>query len=393
MRQIRRRFCRLAQEHVIPHSEGLIMRFWGWLILAVASSLCPAEPAERWSQEKANAWYAEKPWLIGCNFIPSTAINQLEMFQAETFDIETIDRELGWAENLGFDSIRVYLHNLLWEQDSKGFIKRADRFLDIADRHNIGVVFVLLDACWDPFPQLGKQRDPKPHVHNSGWVQSPGAEILKNPARHDELKPYIVGFVGRFRSDKRIHFWDIFNEPDNVNRSSYFEHEPQNKPELSLMLLKKAFAWAREANPKQPITAGVWVGDWSSDDKLSAPNRFMLENSDIITYHCYADLDRMKQFAEPLRRYNRPIICTEYMSRPVGSTFGAILPYMKDNKFGAYNWGLVAGKTQTIYPWASWTETFTEEPETWFHDIFRKDGRPFDPKEAELIRKLTGKTK
>jgi len=363
------------------------------LISAVVSSSCLAKLAQRWSQEKANAWYAKKPWLIGCNFIPSTAINQLEMFQTDTFDIATIDRELGWAEQLGFNSIRVYLHNLLWEQDSKGFVKRADNFLKVADRHNIGVVFVLLDACWDPFPILGKQRDPKPHLHNSGWVQAPGAEILKNPARHDELRPYIVGFVKRFRSDKRIHFWDIFNEPDNANPSSYFEHEPKNKPELSLTLLKKAFAWAREAKPKQPITAGVWVGDWSSDDKLSPPNRFMLENSDILTYHCYADLDHMKQSAKPLRRYNRPIICTEYMSRPVGSTFGTILPYMKDNKFGAYNWGLVAGKTQTIYPWASWTQSFTEEPKVWFHDIFRKDGTPFDPKEVELIRKLTGKTK
>ena len=363
------------------------------LISVVVSSPCPAKLAQRWSEEKANAWYAKKPWLIGCDFIPSTAINQLEMFQADTFDIKTIERELGWAEQLGFNSIRVYLHNLLWEQDSKGFVERIDKFLKAADRHNIGVVFVLLDACWDPFPKSGKQRDPKPHIHNSGWVQAPGAEILKDPERHEELRPYIVGFVKHFRFDKRIHFWDIFNEPDNVNHSSYFESEPKNKPELCLILLKNAFAWAREANPKQPITAGVWLGDWSSDDKLSATNRFILENSDIITYHCYDALDQMKQSAEPLRRYNRPIICTEYMSRPTGSTFDAILPYMKDNKFGAYNWGLVAGKTQTIYPWASWTQTFTEEPKVWFHDIFRKDGTPFDPREVELIRKLTGKTK
>ena len=239
---------------------------------------------------------------------------------------------------------------------------------------------------------MGKQRDPKPHVHNSGWVQAPGAEILKDPARHDELKPYVVGFVKRFRSDKRIHFWDIFNEPGNPNASAYGKYELENKSELSLILLKKAFAWTRQADPTQPITAGVWTGDWSNNDKLSALNRFMLENSDIITYHCYADLDHMKRSAEPLRRYNRPIICTEYMSRGTGSTFQNILPYMKQNKFGAYNWGLVAGKTQTIYPWASWRETFTAEPPVWFHDIFRKDGTPFDPKEIELIKRLTAKT-
>jgi hypothetical protein len=362
------------------------------LILAGLAQCAGKEPTGRWSRSRADAWYNDKGWLVGCNFNPSTAINQLEMWQDETFDTATIDRELGWAEEIGFNSIRVYLHDLLWKQDRRGFLERMETFLEIAERHGIGVVFVLLDGVWDPFPKLGKQREPKPHVHNSGWVQSPGVEILKDPARHDELQGYIEGTIRHFRNDRRIHAWDLFNEPDNMNRPAYVEYEPENKAEYSLMLLKKAFSWARQVNPSQPITAAPWRGDWSSDEKLSAMDRFILGHSDIITYHCYSNLDEMKKRVEWLKRYGRPILCTEYMARPSGSTFENILPYLKDQNVGAYNWGFVAGKTQTIYPWASWTKTYTKEPPVWFHDILRKDGSAFDPAEVKLIQRLTGKS-
>lgn len=363
------------------------------LLASSANSLRAADTLAPWSPEKANAWYQKTPWLAGCNFSPSSAINQLEMWQAETFDKAGIDRELGWAQDLGFTSVRVFLHHMLWDQDKKGFQKRMDTFLQIADRHGIGVMFVLLDAVWDPYPKLGRQRDPKPHLHNSGWVQSPGVEILKNPARHGELEPYIKGVVRRFRSDKRVQAWDIFNEPDNNNRSSYGKAEPANKAELSLQLLKKAYQWAREAKPTQPITSGVWLTTWADPAKLSAMEKFQLEQSDIVTFHSYAPLDEMKQCVQNLRRYNRPVLCTEYMARPRGSTFDPIFGYLKSEKVGAYNWGFVAGKTQTIYPWDTWTKTYTSPPPVWFHDIFRQDGSPFDPKEVDYIQHVTGRKK
>src|SRR5262245_19617070 len=208
-----------------------------WLgVMLLTASL--AHASEPWSVEKANAWYGEKPWLVGCNFAPSTAINQLEMWQAESFDLATIDRELKWAHDLGFNSVRVFLHHLLWEQDAEGFLKRMDQYLEVADKHKIGTMFVLLDAVWDPFlPKLGKQREPKPGLHNSGWVQSPGLDVLKDPKRHDELKGYIQGVIKRFRSDRRVDAWDLFNEPDNRNQSSYGKYEPENKADLSLILL------------------------------------------------------------------------------------------------------------------------------------------------------------
>jgi hypothetical protein len=286
------------------------------------------------------------------------------------------------------NTMRVFLHNLLWQQDSAGFLKRMDEFLAVADKHHIRVMFVLLDSVWDPRPKLGRQHAPRPHVHNSGWVQSPGADILKDASHWDtEVKPYIVGVISHFRDDKRILIWDLMNEPDN-DSSQYKDEELSNKGEVALRLLKQEWAWARSARPTQPLTSGVWKDDWS-EAGLSAMARFQLEDSDVITFHCYGPPDDMKKRIASLRRFKRPIICTEYMARPLGSTFAAILPILKEERVGAYNWGLVSGKTQTIYPWDSWEKSYTSEPKPWFHDIFHKDGTPYDPAETEFIRKMT----
>jgi hypothetical protein len=359
----------------------------GWLWFSRATPFAATVP--RWPAQQADDWYARQPFLVGSNFIPSTAINELEMWQADTFDLPTIDRELGWAEALGMNTMRVFLHNLLWQQDSAGFLRRMDQFLQVADKHHIRIMFVLLDSVWDPYPKLGRQRDPKPHVHNSGWVQAPGAEILKDEPRwNQELKPYVVGVISHFRDDPRVLMWDLMNEPDNEN-GSYKAQELPNKAEVALRLLREEWKWARSTNPSQPLTSGVWKDVWSSDDKLSAMASFQLQNSDVITFHSYDPPDEMKSRIASLRRFGRPIVCTEYMARPRGSTFAAILPLLKAERVGAYNWGFVNGKSQTIYPWDSWEKTYTGEPPVWFHDIFRKDGSPYDPKEVTLIRQLT----
>ncbi|HQE29762.1 MAG TPA: cellulase family glycosylhydrolase [Phycisphaerae bacterium] len=344
----------------------------------------------RWTVEQANDWQDKHGWLVGCNYTPATAINQLEMWQADTFDPQTIDRELGWAEELGFNSIRVFLHHLLWEQDAEGFLRRMDQFLTIADKHGIGVMFVPLDGVWDPYPRLGKQREPKPHLHNSGWVQSPGAEILGDPARHDEIEPYIKGVIGRFRNDPRVHAWDLFNEPENPNKSCYGDKELPNKAEMSLLLLQKVFRWAREAGPSQPLTSGVWMGPLADPAKLTPMERLQLEQSDVISFHSYATLDVVRKYVESLRRYNRPILCTEYMARTQGSTFDPVLGHFKEQKIAAYNWGFVAGKTQTNYPWESWEKQYTAEPPLWFHEILRPDGTPYKVEEVEYIKRITG---
>jgi hypothetical protein len=345
-----------------------------------------------WSVQRAEAWQKSQPWLVGCNFIPSTAVNQLEMWQADTWDPATIDRELGRAESLGFTSVRVFLHDLAWQQDPRGFLKRMDQFLDLAAKHRIGVMFVLFDAVWDPYPQAGKQRVPRPHIHNSGWVQSPGAEILRDPARQDALKAYVQGVVGHFRRDRRVQVWDVFNEPDNPV-PQYRDVELKNKAEVALQLLKKTFAWAREVHPLQPLTSGVWIGNWADPARLTPTERCQLENSDVISFHCYGKLDQATQCVENLRRYQRPILCTEYMARPQGSRFDPILGYFRQANVAAYNWGFVNGKSQTIFPWDSWTKDYGAEPPVWFHDIFRTDGTPYDAREVDYIRSVTKKSK
>src|SRR5579859_569631 len=140
-------------------------------VFFLAGSLACGQQA-RWTEKQAADWYAKQPWLVGSNYIPATAINELEMWQADTFDPKRIDLELRWARGIGMNTMRVFLHDALWQQDAAGFTKRIDVFLGLADKRAIKPIFVLFDSCWDPYPQLGKQRAPRPGVHNSGWVQS-----------------------------------------------------------------------------------------------------------------------------------------------------------------------------------------------------------------------------
>ncbi len=359
--------------------------------LLCATSQAQAQASRAWPVAKANDWQQKHGWLVGCNFSPAYAINQLEMWQPETFDLKAIDHELDLAEGLGFNSVRVFLHDLLWQQDERGFLNRMDKFLAAADKHHIGVMFVLLDACWNPFPKIGKQPEPRPHVHNSGWVQSPGQTILSAPARYEELKPYITGVLRRFRNDRRVHAWDLFNEPDNDTGAAYKNIEITDKPQKALALLQKVVGWARDVKPSQPLTIDVWYGEWGVGAKLNPMQKFSLDNSDVISFHSYGSADELIKRIAELRHYNRPILCTEYMARPQGSAFDPHLALMKAQRVAAYNWGFVSGKTQTIYPWDSWTRTYTEEPPVWFHDIFRPDGSPYRPEEVTYIRRTTGK--
>ena len=348
----------------------------------------------RWSEQTANDWYAKQPWLVGSNYIPKNAINELEMWQAETFDPAEIDLELGWAESLGMNTMRVFLHDLLWQQDAAGFQKRLDQFLGIAAKHHIRPLLVLFDSCWDPLPHLGPQHPPIPGVHNSGWVQSPGAVALADPAQVPRLKAYVQGVVGAFAKDDRILGWDVWNEPGSDQTGNYPRTEMKIPDKLArvAILLPQAFAWAREMNPTQPLTSGVWDIELERDDATDEIQRIQLRESDVITFHNYSWPESFRAEVNWLRKFNRPVICTEYMARSVGSTFDGILPLAKQEHVGAINWGFVAGKTQTYYPWESWQHPYIlSEPPVWFHEVLRGDGTPYRKAEVNLIRRLTGK--
>jgi alpha-galactosidase len=334
------------------------------------------EPSRRWIEDRARSWADSQPWTLGCNYIPRTVVNTLEMWQAETFDPQTIDEELGWAEGLGFNAVRVFLHYLLWDQDPGGFLKRLEHFLSIADKHHIGTMFVLFDDCWNAKFRLGAQPAPRPGVHNSGWVQCPGPDMLEAPARWGVLEDYTRGVIGFFREDRRVLAWDLYNEPGNS------DYGPRSLP-----LLEKVFAWARAAAPSQPLTAGIW----GESREFADLNRFQAENSDIISFHAYTDKAGTKRMIDALKVHGRPLLCTEYMARTAGSRFEDILPLFKAEDVGAMNWGFVSGKTQTIYPWGS--KRGSPEPAVWFHDILRADGTPFAAAEVGLIRALAGKAR
>jgi hypothetical protein len=325
-----------------------------------------------WSAEKANAWYSQHKWITGANYIPANAINQLEMWQAETFDPATIDKELGWAQGLGFNTMRVFLHSIAWKQDPEGFKKRVGEFLTIADKHHIQPLFVFFDDCWNKEPKAGKQPDVKTGIHNSGWMQDPGQPASADSTNFPALEKYVKDVLSTFAHDKRILLWDLYNEPGN-----------NNKGDSSLPLLTKVFEWARAVNPDQPISAGLW--DWN----LEKLNTFQLTHSDIITYHNYDEASLHQTVIQVLKANGKPLICTEYMARTRNSRFSTELPMMKKENVGAINWGFVAGKTNTIYAWDTPTPDGSQ-PIEWFHDIFKADGTPYREDEVNLIKKLNG---
>ena len=370
------------------------MRHYLLIIVAMITIAHAQVPGARWSEARANEWHQHQPWLVGSNFLPATAINELEMWQADTFDPQEIDKELGWADGLGMNTMRVFLHDLLWQQDPAGFKKRIDSFLNIAAKHQIRPVFVLFDSCWDPYPKLGPQHPPVPGVHNSGWVQSPGATALADSGQEGRLEAYVEGVVGAFADDPRILAWDVWNEPSNTNGGAYGKVELKNKRQHVLDLLPKVFAWARSAHPSQPLTSGLWEGDWSSPDKLDQIARVQFEQSDVLSFHNYSWPEDFEQHVRWLEAYHRPILCTEFMARSVGSTFDTILPIAKQHGIAAINWGLVAGKSQTYLPWDSWEKPYVlQPPPVWFHEVFHPDGQPYREREAEIIRQLTGVAK
>ncbi|WP_080057450.1 cellulase family glycosylhydrolase [Spirosoma aerolatum] len=382
------------------------MKRFSFVVLFLISTLAlaqPTAPIARWSAAKANTWYAKEPFLVGSNYIPANAINELEMFQAESFDPATIDKELAMAQSIGMNTMRVFLHDLLW-QDAAGFTKRLDQFLSICAKHKIRPMLVLFDSCWDPLPKLGKQHEPTPGIHNSGWVQSPGAEALSDVSQYPRLEAYVKGVVGAFKNDNRILAWDIWNEPDNGNDNSYGQNHTiktelpkARKIAIVTRLLPHVFQWARAAGATQPLTSGVWIyrspEDWQNAAKWSPMEKVQFENSDIITFHQYSKPADLEKVIPALASLGRPVICTEYMARGVDSKFQTHLPIAKKAKVGMINWGFVAGKTQTFLPWDSWQKPYVNgrEPSIWFHEVFKQDGTPVDAAEVAAIRQATGK--
>ncbi|MDP9413774.1 MAG: 1,4-beta-xylanase [Pseudomonadota bacterium] len=385
-----------------------------WLALAAAAALAaplqaqtaaplsgapytsPAEAVRgnpaRWTAAQAHAWYDKQPWIVGANYTNASAINQLDMFQAESWNPKEIDRELSWAKQFGMNTMRVYLHDLLHQQDPQGFKRRLNEFLTISARHGIRPMLVLFDSVWNPDPVLGPQHRPIPGVHNSGWVQSPSRRDLVDPRNDARFRRYVEDVVGAFARDQRVLAWDLWNEPDNNGGGSYNPLQLPDEKRRIEELLPKVFAWARSRRPVQPLTSGVWIGpDWSpGSPQLTPIQRIQLAESDVISFHNYEWPEQFEARIAQLRPYGRPLLCTEWMARSAGSIPDTILPIAARENIGMYNWGFVQGEIQTHLPWDSWERPYTlQQPVAWFHDLLHPDGRPYRQREVQVFQNVT----
>jgi hypothetical protein len=321
-----------------------------------------------WPRQKAWKWYDAAGAIRGCNYLPRTAVNTTEMWQEATFDPKTIEQELGWARAASYNGVRVFLQYLVWQDDAAGLRKRIERFLEIARRHGLRVMLVLFCDCSfaGREPYLGKQAEPVPGVHNSGWVPSPGLKRVADRSAWPRLEAYVKDIVGTFGSDERVLIWDLYNEPGNSGMGR-----------KSLPLAEAAFAWARQARPSQPLTTGAW------SNFRGAMSRRLMELSDVVSFHAYDAPAGVEAKIRLCEAYGRPLICTEWLRRQGGNTFAAVLPLFVRHRVGAYHWGLVAGRTQTYMPWGS--KRGAPVPKVWQHDVLHPDGKPYDREELVLL--------
>ncbi|MBP7096841.1 MAG: DUF2147 domain-containing protein [Spirochaetia bacterium] len=340
--------------------------------IAAEAGLDLAPP--RWDAARARLWADARPWTLGCNFIPSYAANQIEHWSAVGFDEALIGRELDLAASLGMNAARVYLHDRAYAADPRGFLERIGRHLALAGGRGVATLFVLFDDCWNDWPVSGHPPRVRRGVHNSAWLKSPGTRAVDDEGEWPRLEAYVRAVVGAFRDDHRVLGWDVWNEVGNFGSL---------RPNTT-RLLARAFRWIREAGPTQPLCSGVWKRSswWEPLD------RFILGASDLASFHNYAppgELEAELDWIESVEP-GRPVLCTEYMARTQGSTFAACLPVLARRGAGAFNWGLVDGRTQTRYPWGG--RPGAKEPSVWFHDVFRSDGTPYDASETDLIRRI-----
>ena len=330
--------------------------------------------SEKWSNEKANAWYSQKPWLKGFNYVPSNAVNSTEMWQDETFVPAIIHRELKIASEIGFNSCRVFLQYIVWKDNPQGFISRLEEFLQIAAANNLTVMPVFFDDCnfAGKEPYLGKQDEPRHGVSNSQWTPCPGPTLALDPAEMPMLKEYLQSIMHRYASDKRILLWDMYNEPGNLEAKG-----------SSLPLLEASFKWSREIDPSQPLTCAVWLLPYDSEC-----DAVCLEESDIISFHDYNTYDITAKAITGLAVHGRPILCTEWLNRPGNNRIETHIPLFKANNVGIFNWGLINGRTQTNLAGYTIHGEPDPNPAEWQHDFFHGDYTPYSADEIAYMKDI-----
>ena len=354
---------------------------------------------EQWSQQQAAEWGKQQGWICGFNYLPRTAVNWTELWQEETFDVPTIDQELSWAHAAGYNQLRINLPFIVWQADRDGLLARIEQFLGLADKHQIAVMLTLMDDCGfsgdEPF--LGPQKAPEPGKHNSQAAASPGRDVVCNRDMWPEVERYVRDVIHHFRTDPRIAIWDLYNEPGNRGTFATGLEEVLYDEKLevfALELMRQAFVWAREEDPVAPLTVGAWHFSQDLDQPESEFFTHPIdvaaaELSDIISFHAYVATPKLLQALRFWQKFNRPMLCTEWLARHVGSVFEEQLPLFCAFNAGCYQWGLVRGKTQTTLPWPVVRKGNHDYAHLWFHDVLDEYGIPFRRAEMDLVRRLT----
>lgn len=351
----------------------------------------------RWSEEKAQNWSEKKGWLCGFNYLPGTAVNWTEMWQRETFDPDRIRQELEWAAHAGYNTLRTNLPFIVWLHDREGLFERIHTFLSVCQLKGMQVMLTLMDDCGfsGDHPFIGRQKEPVPDLHNSQAAASPGRNIVMQPSLWGLVGEYIRDVIGHFAEDERVIVWDLYNEP--TNRMIFtLQGEMAFDPGLetySIQLMEKAFLWAREMGPSQPLTVGAWhianILDPDAPVYTHPADQRAIELSDVISFHAYVPPELMTRAIGLLKQHNRPLFCTEWLARHAGSVMSEQLPVFRENNIGCYQWGLVRGRTQTHIPWPEIKKRDQNYRDRWFHDVFDETGNAYDPSEMELLKKLT----
>ncbi len=349
---------------------------------------------EVWTDEQAKQWIAKQKYRAGVNYIPSYAVNQIELWQKETFDIKTIDREFALMRATGFNAVRVFLSDLVFESNPDGFMERFEEFLKTADKYGIGTMVVFFTNGGTDDAKLGKQVVPS-QSHNPGWKKQPSYSILGDKSKWGILEKFVKTVVGKYAKDPRVICWDIFNEPGNIKSlhivggaKNLSDDRIKHLKRCSLDLIRESAEWARSCDPQQPVTFGLYKYKGGEEEKIFNP--LQISQSDVISYHTYAPLiDHMRIIKKIRKHTSKPIMCTEWMGRIRGSTFNPILSFHKNNNIWSFPFGFVAGKTQTWRPWPN--DDTPEMQGIWFHDIYKSDHTPYCPEEVEYIKRILGK--
>jgi len=359
---------------------------------------------EKWSKEKAWEWYNARPWITGCNFIPSNT-RRIELWQNYNHEaiMPQVRKEVELAASLGFNSFRMGLPFFVWQHEHDGFMEKLEELLTLFDEFGITLMPIFFGDCLIPKskykdPVLGPQPEPVPGFFGGNPVTPFDAAPDKDektivednigwaPFDEVEIWPEIERFVkeigSKYKDDHRIIIWNVWNEPGNSNRLS-----------KSAPLMTKVFQWLRECDVTQPLTADVWGAGadhpygWLNNPKIYAEiEDLAIELSDVISFHFYGDYSHLKQYIEFLKQYNMPLLNTEWLHRPFRSLIQTHLPVFKKEKIGSYFFGFVNGKSQFNYVWTFIKDLPDIDTRLWMHDIFHSDFTPYDPEEIEVIK-------